>query len=161
MQKYVPMLAMGLVALSLIAIVPMATANTGIQNIYGNTATVTYGEKDLYGITVAWVKSKWTFGIDGYTGKFILNNKDTFLSLDTGGIWPDGGSWKSSTVSPSSTALNFHGEYVLSGPFNSVTGTMYNNVVYHPDDGTYMWYRGAQGVYNEVELPFPPIDVDE
>ena len=51
-------------------------------------------------------------------------------------------------------------KYVLSGPFNSVTETMYNNVVYYPD-GTYAWYRGVKGVSLEVEtLPFPPIDVE-
>jgi len=54
-----------------------------------------------------------------------------------------------------------HGKFVLSSPFNSVTGTMYNNVVYHPDDRTYTLYREVQGVSLEMEtLPFPPIDVE-
>lgn len=108
---------------------------------------------------MAWVESKWTFATmpEGY---FFPDVEETFHTTDHGGHWPDDGSWGVTHTSSTPTKLAFWGNFKLHSPFNSISGTLYNNVVYHPWDGTYSWYRGVEGVSLEwQDLPLPPIEI--
>jgi len=127
---------------------------------YQNHATVKVDGKDLFGWTMAWVESKWTFATQP-GGYFFLSEDDTFHQTDHGGHWPDDGSWGFTTVSECRVGLSFSGNFKLHSPFNSISGTLYNKVVYHPWDYTYAWYRGVGGVNLEwQELPEPPIEIE-
>ncbi len=127
-------------------------------NTYGNHAEIKVVGKDLWGWVVAWVDSKWTFAVSGENGHFIVDGRNTFHMADSGGTWPDGGSWGYTHTASSSTALMFDGDYHLNSPLNSVSGHAYNYVYYNPD-GTYTWYRGTAGNTEYVNLDSLPIEV--
>lgn len=137
----------------------LSAASASAGYTYYNHASVKVEGNDVIGWTMAWVKSEWTFATKP-DGTFLLDNYDTFHETDHGGHWPDDGSWGYTSTNPSPTALSFYGQFTLHSPFNSISGIVYNKVVYHTWDHTYAWYRGVKGKSLEWDsLPLPPIDV--
>lgn len=133
---------------------------------YNNYSNAQVYATDIYGIHVAWVNENWN-PFATYTNGNFQTNQNTQLVLNTGGVWPDGGSIIGSDSYVSSTSLTSNVDYSLNSVFGQhQTGTLSNQVVYN-GNGNYEYYIIVYGTQyyqesNPISLPIEiGFDFDE